>query len=140
MATQMGYIERAKHKREYFNTVEINNIIDSYFMLDEGDDSQTLTKAGLYQLEHDCIGEDQKPLPPWVKTLTVTLMLIALVLIVVYITVIGGQFSTTELQEWMCYFLLAVAMFGLVLEQFRAYAVSVYVHWWKHGVAQTVNK
>ncbi|XP_053372878.1 uncharacterized protein LOC123561647 [Mercenaria mercenaria] len=127
MVTQMGYIERAKTKREYFSSIQISNIIDSYFMIDEGDDSKTLTKAGLYQLEHDCTGEDRKPLGSWVKTVAVMFMLLLQIFIVVYITMIGGQFSTTELQEWMCYYLLAVAVFGFVLEPFRACIVAFYM-------------
>lgn len=127
MVTQIGYIERAKSKRDYISSIQINNIIDSYFMLDEGDDSKTLTKSGLYQLEYDFTGENKKPLGPWVKVVLLMMMLLLLIFIVVYITMIGGQFTTTELQEWMCYFLLAVGVFGLVFEPIRAYTVALYV-------------
>lgn len=127
IVTQIGYIERAQQKRHYLNSIQVNTITDSYFMIDDGDESKTMTKAGLYQLEHDCLGECRKYMPPWLKMLTVILMLLLQLLVIVYITIIGGQFTTTELQEWMCYFLLAVAMFGLLLEPLRACLIAVFM-------------
>lgn len=127
IVTQNGYIEQAQCKRNYLNNVQVNTITDAYYMIDEGDESQTLTKAGLYQLEYDCLGEDRKYLPPWLKMLTVMLILVLQVLVIVYITIIGGQFTTTELQEWMCYFLMAVAIFGLLLEPLRACLIAVFM-------------
>ncbi|XP_052285170.1 uncharacterized protein LOC127881401 isoform X7 [Dreissena polymorpha] len=132
VATQGCYIQRRLEELNYIHQVHISNIMDSYYMLEEGDDSQTLTRAGLYQLEHDCTGEARKPLRGFVKSLILLLLFAWIVLCTVYVTVIGAQLGDKELQEWMCYFLASLLEFALVLEPLRAVLVSLYVkslHW-----------
>lgn len=126
-STQRKHIQHSREKIDHTMTVHRYNVVDSYYMIEEGDDSQVLTKAGLYQLEHDCMGESRKPVPVCVKTLLLFVMKLIIVLSMLYVTLVGGQLMTVQLQEWVCYYLASVALFGLVLEPVRAAIVGWFV-------------
>jgi len=121
---QRKYLERSRRKLDYIVSVHSYNVIDSFYMIEEGDDSHILTKAGLYQLEYDCMNESEKPIPYCVKTFSLYLMKLVIVLSMVYVTLIGGQLSTIQIQEWVCYYLGSLAMFGFVLEPIRAVIIA----------------
>lgn len=138
-ATQIAYIERSKSKREHICAAQINNMVDSYYMIEEGDDSQILTEPGLYQLEHDCVGESKKPLPPLVKSVTIVVMAVLFFLIVLYTTLIGGQFTTIDLQEWMCYYLMAIGIYGMLCEPLRACFLGWYMDRYNKQICPTLD-
>ncbi|XP_052805902.1 uncharacterized protein LOC128235190 isoform X2 [Mya arenaria] len=127
--TQLNYLERCKETLDFLQKQHLANVVDSYFMLEEGDDSHTLLKAGLYQLEHDCMGEDRKPLPGFVKSLSIFVMLFVMLFSVIYVSVAVGQLSTVDLQEYLCYYAMAVGIYGFGLETVRGVLVSLYVSW-----------
>lgn len=126
-STQRRHIKRSREKIDHCVTVHRHNVVDFYYMIEEGDDSQVLTKSGLYQLEHDCMGESRKPVPVCVKSLLLFVMKLIIVLSMLYVTLVGGQLTTVQLQEWVCYYLASVALFGLVLEPIRAAIVGWFV-------------
>ncbi|KAL4228755.1 hypothetical protein ACF0H5_011798 [Mactra antiquata] len=135
--TMVRYYKKCQEEREVICRSQLNHIIDRYHVLNEGE--ELLTSSGLYQLEHDCMYEDTKTLPPIVKTFTVAFIVLFLILIIVYVTMIGGQFSITDLQEWVCYYMFSIVIFGFLVEPFRACVVGLYMDTFEEKLHRNVS-
>ena len=110
--------------------VILHNIIDSYYIIEEGDDSHTFTEAGLYQIEHDVTGESRKRYPPFLKEIVMFCLLMVILLSFAVVTLIGCQLDTTQNQEYLCYYLASVFIFAAVFEPVRALAIAAKCKQW----------
>ena len=114
------YHEKSERKRQRACSLNYQRLLDSYYIIEENDNNPSHTKESLFQLEHDFMRESAKPLPRVVKTVLVWIMILMILFSFVYIGLVAGQLSTTETQEWICYYLLSLVEFGFVLEPIRA--------------------
>ena len=118
------YLEKSERKRQKACSLNYQRLLDSYYVIEENENNPSHTKESLYQLEHDFMGETVKPLPRVVKTVLIWIMVLMILFSFVYVGLVAGQLSTTETQEWICYYLLSLAEFGFVLEPIRALIVG----------------
>ena len=118
------YLEKSERKRQKACSLNYQRLLDSYYVIEENENNPSHTKESLYQLEHDFMGESGKPLPRVVKTILIWIMVLMILFSFVYVGLVAGQLSTTETQEWICYYLLSLAEFGFVLEPVRALIVG----------------
>ena len=118
------YLEKNERKRHNVCSLNYQRLVDSYYIVDEDENNPSHTKESLYQLEHDFMQETNKPFSGVVKTILVFLMIIWILCCLVYVGLVAGQLSTSETQEWICYYLLSLAEFGFVLEPLRAFLIG----------------
>ena len=125
--TLKRYIEKSEKKRQRVCSLNYQHVLDSFYIIEEDEDNPAHTKESLYQLEHDFMEETNKPLPGVVKTLLIWIMMIMIGFNLLYVGLVAGQLSTTETQEWICYYLLSVIEFALLLEPIRAILIGYIV-------------
>ena len=125
--TLQHYLEKSERRRQRACSLNYQQLLDSYYIVEEDEDYPSHTKESLYQLEHDFMGETSKPFPGVIKTILVWIMVIMILFSLVYVGLVAGQLSTTETQEWICYYLLSLAEFGFLLEPLRAILIGYFV-------------
>ena len=125
--TLQHYLEKSQRKRQRACSLNYQRLLDSYYIIEADENNPSQTKESLFQLEHDFMRESAKPLPWVAKTVLIWVMVIMILFSFVYVGLVAGQLSTTETQEWICYYLLSLAEFGFVLDPVRALLVGCIV-------------
>lgn len=121
------YLKKSERKRQRACALNYQRLLDSYYIIEEEENNPSHTKESLYQLEYDLMGETVKPLPRFTKKVVICIMVVMILFSFIYVGLVAGQLTTTETQEWICYYLLSVAAFGFVLEPVRAILVGLLV-------------
>ncbi|OWF35340.1 hypothetical protein KP79_PYT03908 [Mizuhopecten yessoensis] len=115
-----NYLNRYQRKHNKFAAITLQHVLDSYYDKDPQMLDTTLTNETLQQLEWHVLHENTKVIPNIIgRVLTFVLFCLA-VFGLVYVSIIGGSLTVTQIQEWMSCFCISIAIYGFVLEPFVA--------------------
>ncbi|KAK3575981.1 hypothetical protein CHS0354_023411 [Potamilus streckersoni] len=118
--TKENYLARIRKEQELLIQIQLQNVVDSFYILYSEEMMPKIDRTTLYQLEYDTMGDSRKPLPPTLKIILMILMCLMLAFSEVYTYLVAGQLSTAQVKEWFCYFGLSIVKFGFVFEVFKA--------------------
>ncbi|XP_060077175.1 uncharacterized protein LOC132556749 [Ylistrum balloti] len=117
---QANFRDRYKRKHNNFALITLQHVLDSYSEKDPDMLDTTLTNDNLQQLEWNILQENTKMIPSCFGRLTTFVLFCLTVFCLVYVTLIGGSLTVTQIQEWMSCFCIGVALYGFVIEPFVA--------------------